>query len=130
MKLIEQFERCTLPKSAWTHENHFVVAFWYCVNFPLPQAVRKIREGIQTYNICTGGENTETAGYHETITLFYVKVVTEYIITRGVGDVTEEVLIDLLQQPFVKKGYIEQFYTKAFLMSKEARLNWRAPDKQ
>ena len=126
--MIEQFERCTLPKAAWTHENHFVVALWYCVNFPLPAAVRRIREGIKTYNISTGGENTDTAGYHETITLFYVKVVTEYIITNGVGEVSEEILKDFLQQPFVVKGYIHQFYNKASLMSTEARLKWIAPD--
>lgn len=127
--MIEEFERCTLPKEKWTHENHFVAALWYCVNFPLPEAVRKIREGIKVYNIATGGVNTDTAGYHETITLFFVNMVTEYIITNDIDEVTEEAINILLQQPFVMKGYIDKFYSKGSLMAKEARLGWRAPDR-
>lgn len=129
MKLIEQFECCTLPKSEWTHTNHFVVALWYCLHFPLPDAVQKIKTGIKSYNVSVGGQNTENSGYHETITLFYVNVVAEYIITHGVSTVTEEVLTAFLDQPFISKEYIYRFYSKEVLMSKEARLRWKAPDK-
>jgi hypothetical protein len=129
MKLIEQFECCTLPKSEWTHTNHFVVALWYCLHFPLPEAVQKIRAGIKAYNVSVGGQNTEDSGYHETITLFYVNAVAEYIIKNGVHAVTEEALTAFLDQPFILREYIYQFYSKEVLMSKEARMGWKAPDK-
>jgi hypothetical protein len=129
MKLIEQFENCTLPKEEWTHENHFVVALWYCIKCPLPEAIQKISNGIKKYNESVGGQNTDDAGYHETITLFYTSAVADYLITRKITSVTAEILHDFLQQPFLKKEFISRFYSQEYLMSKEARLQWRAPDK-
>lgn len=130
MKLIEQFERCTLPKEEWTHERHFIMAFWYCVNFPLPQAVQKIREGIKTYNVSVGGENTDVSGYHETITLFFTRAVAEYVMTAGISAVTEETIAGLVLQSFLKKDYIYRFYSEEVLMSKEARREWKEGDKR
>ncbi|WP_440134622.1 hypothetical protein [Chitinophaga sancti] len=129
MKLIEQFENCTLPKAAWTHENHFVMALWYCVKYPLPQAIAKISNGIKKYNESVGGQNTDESGYHKTITLFYTSTIAHYIITNGITTFTEAVLTDLLKQPFLQKEYISGFYSTEYLMSKEARQHWRAPDK-
>jgi hypothetical protein len=43
--------------------------------------------------------------------------------------VTEEVLTAFLDQPFILREYIYQFYSKEVLMSKEARMRWKAPDK-
>lgn len=129
MKLIEQFENCTLPKAEWTHENHFVMALWYCVQYPLPEALTKIRQGIRKYNESVGGQNTDDSGYHETITLFYASTIADYIITKGITTITEAALTDLLQQPFLQREYISRFYNTEYLMSKEARKYWRAPDK-
>ena len=125
MKLIEQFEACTLPKEEWTHANHFIMALWYCVNFPLPQAVHKIRDGIKTYNV----NNTEYSGYHETITLFYIHTIANYIVATGVSSLTDETIAAFLQQPFILKEYIFSFYSEELLKSKEARKHWMAPDK-
>ena len=127
-QLIEQFESHTLPKEQWTHEAHFIMAFWYCLQYPLPQAVRKIRDGIKTYNISVGGENTDTAGYHETITLLYTSTITKYIVTRGITEFSSEQVKVLLQQPFLAKDYALQFYSKALFSDKEARKNWVQPD--
>lgn len=129
MKLIEQFENCTLPREEWTHENHFVMAFWYCMNYPLPEAVQKISNGIKKYNESVGGQNTAEAGYHETITLFYTRTVADYLITHKITTFTADILSEFLQQPFLKKDFIARYYSQAYLMSKEARLEWRAPDK-
>lgn len=128
-RLLNEFENCTLPKGQWTHVNHFIVALWYCVTLPLPQAIQKIRNGIKTYNVSVGGENTDVAGYHETITLFYTTTVANYLVTTGVTALTDEVIAAFLQQPFLVKEYTLQFYSKEVLMSKAARRNWVAPDR-
>ncbi|WPV70278.1 hypothetical protein [Chitinophaga sp. LS1] len=129
MNLIEKFETCTLPKAEWTHEKHFVMALWYCIHYPLPEAVDKICNGIKRYNESVGGENTDESGYHETITLFYIGRVADYVITNRVSVFTEEVVGDFLEQDFVGKEYMLRFYSREYLMSKEARLRWKAPDK-
>ena len=63
-RLVYRFEDHTLPKEQWTHTAHCIVALWYCVHFPLPEAVEKIRNGIRTYNVSIGGAKTYTSGYH------------------------------------------------------------------
>ncbi|ACU60304.1 hypothetical protein [Chitinophaga pinensis] len=127
--LMEKFETCTLPKEEWTHANHFVMALWYCTRLPIPQAIEKIRGGIKKYNESIGGKNTADAGYHETITLFYTRTIADYLLTAHIHTLTDETLHTFLQQAFLKKDYILRFYSRDLLMSKDARLYWKAPDK-
>ena len=99
--LVQQFEGHTLTKQQWAHEAHFITAFYYCLYWPVPQAVQKIRDGIKTYNVSVGGENNDSAGYHETITLFYMATIARYIATNGITTVCNEHIANLLQQPFM-----------------------------
>ena len=126
--LVAQFEKCTLPKEEWTHTAHFVMAFWYCTQFPLPQAIEKITTGIKAYNIASGGQNTDESGYHETVTLFYINIISCYVVTARVLDLTDEALAVFLQQPFLAKDFIHRFYSTSLLKSKQARRQWVAPD--
>lgn len=126
-QLIQQFEQHTLPKEQWTHEAHFIMAFWYCLQYPLPQALQKITDGIKTYNVSVGGQNTDTAGYHETITLLYTSAIATYIVTNGIAQFTTESIAALLQQPFINRDYIYKCYTKEQLNTREARLGWIKP---
>jgi hypothetical protein len=128
-QLIEGFENCTFPKEEWTHVSHYIMAFYYCVNFPLPQAIQKIRCGIMKYNISMGGKNTDVSGYHETITLFYTTEVAKYLVTANITTLTDENIMVFLQQPFLAKDYILKFYSGELLISKGARQNWMPPDK-
>ncbi len=123
-RLVHQFEAGTLPKEEWTHTAHFIMAFWYCMQLPLPQAVKKIRNGIKEYNLSVGGANTDTSGYHETITLFHIMQVSNYLVTTGIAELTDEALATFLQQPFLNREYICQFYPKEKLMSTAAREKW------
>ena len=127
--LVEQFEKGTLPKEEWTHTAHFVVAFWYCTQYPLPQAIKKITTGIKAYNVASGGQNTDESGYHETITLLYITIISGYLVREKVPALTDETLAVFLQQPFLAKDFIYQFYSAPLLKSKQARQCWVAPDK-
>lgn len=127
--LVAQFEKGSLPKSAWTHTAHFVVAFWYCTQYPLPQAIEKITTGIKAYNVASGGQNTDESGYHETITLFYITIICNYLVSEGVPALTDEALAVFLQQPFLAKDFIYRFYSVPLLKSRQARQKWVAPDK-
>ena len=126
--LVAQFEKGTLPKEDWTHTAHFVMAFWYCTQFPLPQAIEKITTGIKAYNVAIGGQNTDESGYHETITLFYISTICDYLVTAGAPALTDEALAVFLQQPFLAKDFIHQYYSTPLLKSKQARKRWVTPD--
>ena len=126
--LVQQFENCSLPKEKWTHEAHFVMALWYCCHQPVPEAVQSIREGIKKYNVSTGGQNTNQSGYHETITLFYTRLIIRYILS-STGDASfTGKLKALTQQSFLEKSYPLQYFSKELLMSTTARKNWVEPD--
>jgi hypothetical protein len=129
-ELVQQFENGVLPKEKWTHEAHFVMALWYCCRQPLPQAIESIKEGIKKYNISIGGENTDQSGYHETITVFYIRLIINYVLQTGAGKQFESKLDGLWQQEFLKKDFPFTYYTRELLMSKEARKNWLGPDLQ
>ena len=129
-ELINQFEGCKLPKEKWTHEAHFVMALWYCSHQPLPIAIQSIKEGIKRYNISVGGANTDDAGYHETITVFYTKLIINYILQGDPCHPFENRLTGLLQQSFLLKEFPLRYYTRELLMSKNARKNWTPPDIQ
>ena len=129
-KLIHQFETGELPKEKWTHEAHFVMALWYCCQQPLPLAIESIKEGIKKYNISIGGENTENAGYHETITVFYTRFIINYVLQTANSKQFESKLDGLWQQDFLQKDFPFKYYSRELLMSKEARKDWVEPDKQ
>ena len=129
-ELIQQFESGEFPKEKWTHEAHFVMALWYCFHQPLPIALQSIKEGIKRYNISIGGANTDHSGYHETITVFYTRVIINYLLKEDNSSHFENKLAGLWQQEFLKKDFPFNYYSKQLLMSKEARKDWVAPDIQ
>ena len=55
---------CTLPKTKWTHAAHFAAALWL-IETDRSSTVEAV---IRAYNESVGVANTETSGYHETIT--------------------------------------------------------------
>ena len=129
-ELVAQFETCSLPKERWTHEAHFVMALWYCSHQPLPLAMQSIRNGIKKYNVSVGGANTDDSGYHETITVFYTRIIINYLLKKNSTQNFEQKLAGLFQQPFLAKDFPLQYYSKNLLMSKDARKQWIAPDIQ
>lgn len=125
--LVQQFEQCSLPKEAWTHEAHFIMAFFYCMQHPVCKATEMISEGIKKYNLSVGGSNTDTSGYHETITLFYSSTVCNYIICNRINSINDNSIKALLAQSFIKKDYLNHFYTKEQIDSVSARKHWEKP---
>ena len=71
-KLITEFQNCTLPRENWAGNDraHLIVGAWFCWRFDLYTAITKLRVAIKSFNESKGVQNTETNGYHETITIF------------------------------------------------------------
>jgi hypothetical protein len=120
---VQSFENCTLPRSEWTHQKHLIVALWYLTRQQEAEAIQRIRDGIQRYNLTQGNPT----GYHETITLAWIAVIQRFLAvrdrTQSVSKLTEELLAICGRQ-----DYLLQFYTKPVLMSDEARHRWVPPD--
>ncbi len=125
--LIRGFESGELPRVQWDHKAHLTVACWYLVCYQEPEATRRIREGIQKYNKAAGIVTTRENGYHETMTLFWIRMVKRFL-----KDATLECslvgLINNLTSRYANKALPFEYYSRDRLMSWEARLQWVEPD--
>lgn len=125
--LYQQFCDKSLPKSEWTHEAHLWVAAICILEKGAPEALDFLRIHIPQYNIATGGENTETAGYHETLTCFYVEQVSQYLKNHHILSLEDLVASNLVHSEIADRAYPLRFYDKEVLFSIEARLHYVAP---
>lgn len=126
-RLAREFTDRSLPCEEWTHEAHLRVGLWHVVRYGETEALDRLRRGIRSYNGVCGVENTDTSGYHETTTRFYVKLIGHFLATRDTGEPIDSLSHDLIsalgdkQLPF-------DYYSRERLMSVEARRAWLEPD--
>jgi hypothetical protein len=127
LALVRGFETCTLPREEWTHAAHLTVALWHLLQFDWPEAVSRVREGIKRLNESHGVVTTRERGYHETLTLFWLRHVRAFL-ARGYNEARPLVALanELIETSDSKLPLAH--YTRALLFSWEARLGWVEPD--
>lgn len=119
---------CTLPKPEWTHRGHFAAALWLVAH---PEVLT--REGgmavlIRRYNEATGVANTDTGGYHETITCASMAGAAGTLAAHP-GMPLGAVLDALIAGPLGDKRWPFTYWTEGVLMSPTARREWVDPDR-
>jgi hypothetical protein len=125
--LIDGFETGTLPRSEWTHAAHLTVALWYLTRVSGREATARIRNGIKRFNAAKGIVTTPTSGYHETITLFWICIVSRYLLAADAGDSLVELVNGLLAR-YTNSHLPFAYYSRDLLMSPRARASWIEPD--
>lgn len=128
--IVKAFENHTLPLQRWTHEAHLSTGLWYILKDGKAAALCKIRSGIISYNLAMGVRNTSSSGYHETITVFWVWLLDQYLKHFGEGKNIEELADAFVKSHYAAKELPLKFYSKEALMSTAARGQWLAPDIQ
>jgi hypothetical protein len=126
-EFIRQFADCTLPKSRWKHGAHLLVALWYVAEHG-DDALPLVRLGILKYNESTGVRNTETDGYHETVTVFWVRTVSAFFRHKGNDRPRHVIAADLIAEYSFRKNLYREHYSFDLLQSREARQRWISPD--
>jgi hypothetical protein len=114
----------TLPKPAWTHAAHFACAVWIVMRRPDLKAERDLPGLIRAYNEATDTPNTDTGGYHETITQASLRVIRAAV---AEGGSPVEVLHRLLES-HGRSDWPLNHWTRERLFSIEARRGWVEPD--
>ncbi len=125
--LVARFCDCSLPCDEWTHVAHLTVGLWHARTYAADEALERVRVGIRRYNVACGTENTETRGYHETLTEFYMTIITRFLAERSADDD----LLSVTNELVARLGHRElplAYYSRARLMSVEARHGWVEPD--
>jgi hypothetical protein len=87
-----------------------------------------VRLGILKYNESTGVRNTETEGYHETVTAFWVRMVKAFLRDKGRDCARHALAADLIATYLFRKNIYLEHYSFDLMTSKEARLRWVSPD--
>jgi adenylate kinase family enzyme len=123
-----RFERCAIPAKEWTHAAHLVVGLWHVHRYGQDDALVRLRRGIRRLNESHGGVNSETNGYHETITAVYVQLLAQFLESSGTALSLDMRAIDLLAGPLAGRDMLFTFYSRERLMSTAARLGWVEPD--
>ncbi len=111
----------------WTHEAHFAVPIYLLCRRPDIDLDHDIASLWKASNDSLGIENTDTAGYHETITRVYLTAVRDFAASHGGGSLVEMCNAVLLS-PAAARSYPLTFYTSNRLFSVEARRHWIPPD--
>ena len=119
----------TLPKSKWTHSAHFAAALWLLRCHPEIDISCKMPELIRAYNEVTGVENTESSGYHETITQASLRAARAFRTNRTHLSL-HETCNELMSSPFGSSDWLLAYWTRERLFSVEARRAWIEPDIQ
>ena len=127
VRLIGEFESCSLPRTEWTHAAHLTIALWYHLTAPL-DVTALVRAGIKRYNEAHGIMTTPTSGYHETMTLFWIAIVTKYLRELPDRDRSFVALANGLLEKYGDKDLPITYYSHERLFSREARASWLAPD--
>ena len=127
--LVNRFHAQTLPKREWTHHAHLAVGAWQVRAEGPERALPMLRTAIRRLNDTHGTANTDTSGYHETITRAYVVLIDEFLrrIPTADADLCRRVR-ELLASPLAARDALLAYYSKGRLFSVEARREWVEPD--
>jgi len=116
----------SLPKSEWTHAAHFAAACWL-LRHPQHDALRDMPALIRAYNEATGVANTDTSGYHETITLASLRAARAWLAAHPEQPLWQA-LQALLASEYGRSAWLLGYWSKERLFSTAARRGWVEPD--
>ena len=122
-------ENLSLPKPEWTHEAHFAAAIWLYAQAP-SAPLAKMRSLIKAYNQATGVPNSDTDGYHETITRASMLATKDFLSRQPVEARVFENVNALLATAYGRPEWLLAYWSQETLFSVAARRSWVAPDLQ
>ncbi|EGF92317.1 hypothetical protein ABI_07520 [Asticcacaulis biprosthecium C19] len=127
--LADRFLDHSLPADLWRHDAHCLVTAWLLLRRPEIDLKAELPDLIRAYNVATGGQNTDSSGYHHTITLFYLDAISAFMAGPDTTDAAAACRA-MLASDIGDKDYPLRFYSRDRLFSREARLGWCEPDLQ
>jgi hypothetical protein len=110
-----------LPRDEWTHEAHLAATNYLLLRHPEIDLDKELPGLIRRYNESVGGVNSETEGYHDTITRVFLHGVRLFLDGADVREPLHELVNELLLSPMGRRDWPLRFYSRERLLSAEAR---------
>ena len=117
-----------LPKPEWTHEAHLATTTYLLLKHPEIDLDTALPGLIRAYNESVGGVNSDSEGYHDTITRAYLHGVRLFLSEADRTAPIHDLVNDLLHSPMGQRNWPLRFWSKERLMSVEARRGFVEPD--
>ena len=118
----------SLAKEEWTHEAHLGATTYLLLKRPDIDLDSELPDLIRRFNESVGGVNSDTEGYHETITRAYLRGIRLFLEEADTSDPLHELVNELLLSPMGRRDWPLRFWSKDRLMSPQARLSFVEPD--
>jgi hypothetical protein len=118
----------TLPRSEWTHEAHLAATTYLLLKRPDMDLDRELAGIIRRYNESVGGVNSDSEGYHETITRVFLRGVRLFLSETHPKEQLHQLVNELLLSPMGRRDWPLRFYSPELLLSVDARRHFVEPD--
>ena len=118
----------TLPRDEWTHEAHLAATTYLLLRRPEVDLDEELLGIIRRYNESVGGVNSDSEGYHETITRVFLHGVRLFLEEADTSEPLYEIVNELLLSPMGRRDWPLRFYTRPRLFSVDARRTFVTPD--
>jgi len=119
---------CNLPREEWTHEAHLAATTYLLLKRPDIDLDEKLPGIIRRFNESVGGVNSDTEGYHETITRAFLTGVRLFLSEADLAEPLHELVNELLLSPMGRRDWPLRFYSRDRLFSVAARRGFVPPD--
>ncbi|MGI9117471.1 MAG: hypothetical protein ACR2JV_07535 [Gaiellales bacterium] len=110
----------SLPQREWTHRAHITAAHVLIRRHGPTEALTLCRTSIPRLNEAHGVANSDTVGYHETLTVFFVAAVADAV-ARGLT--IDDTVAELDRDAALR------YWSEPVLMGVEARRAFVPPDR-
>ncbi len=125
-ELLESFESCEIPHNEWTHQAHVRVAYLYLRRHGTHEGLSRIRSGIKALNAAHGTPDSLERGYHETITVAFVRLISKALSEDDRCSTSAELCER--HPELLSKAILDRFYSQNRLISTEAKAGFVEPD--
>jgi hypothetical protein len=114
----------------WTTEEHLILATWVMVRHPEMDAEQEVPRLIRAFNLAVGIANTESMGYHETMTLANLRAIRSVLRELPEPVSLVAACTAVVNSRFRDKRWIFSYWSGPCMMSASARRAWCEPDLQ
>ena len=117
------------PYAEWTHAAHFAAALWLLRHPHVLLDRGGMEPVIRRYNEAVGVPNSDTRGYHATITEASLRASAQALAEAGPDTPLAPILAALLASPLGQSRWLLAHWSEPRLMSRAARRGWLEPDR-
>jgi len=123
--LLDAFENQSISNEDWSHEFHIRIAAIYLFYNDFDEALVKVKLGIQKLNAANKVPNSQFRGFHETLTIGWLKLIDARLRNSTLSSSLE--LINK-NRDLLNSRLLSNYYSSDRLMSLEAKAKFIEPD--